>query len=101
MPDLFSKSKFPTPVERNAVTRDWARRGYSCDLFIDPPGREWNDFVHGCNELVTVAVGCLEMTVGDQTGILEEGDEVFIPKGSVHSVKNIHAGTTRWYYGYD
>ncbi len=92
MSDLFAKSKFPTSVERNAVTRDWARRGYSCDLFIDPPGREWNDFVHGCNELVTVAEGRLEMTVGDQIDILEGGDEVFIPKGAVHSVKNIHTG---------
>ena len=57
--------------------------------------------MHGCNELVTVAEGRLEMTVGAQTDILEEGDEVFIPKGAVHSVKNIHAVTTRWYYGYD
>jgi len=32
---------------------------------------------------------------------LDEGDEVFIPKGAVHSVRNIHTGTTRWYYGYD
>ena len=101
MPDLFARSKFLTPVERDAVARDWARRGFSCDLFVDPPGQQWNDFVHGCNELVTVAEGRLEMTVGDQTSILEEGDEVFIPKRAVHSVRNIHTGTTRWYYGYD
>jgi mannose-6-phosphate isomerase-like protein (cupin superfamily) len=88
-------------VERDAVARDWARRGFSCDLFVDPPGQQWNDFVHGCNELVTVAEGRLEMTVGDQISILEEGDEVFIPKRAVHSVRNIHTGTTRWYYGYD
>ena len=101
MPDLFARSKFLTPVERDAVARDWARRGFSCDLFVDPPGQQWNDFVHGCNELVTVAEGRLEMTVGDQISILEEGDEVFIPKRAVHSVRNIHTGTTRWYYGYD
>ena len=101
MPDLFARSKFSTPVARDAVARDWAGRGYSCDLFVDPPGQQWNDFVHGCNELVTVAEGRLEMTVGDQTSILEEGDEVFIPKRVVHSVRNIHTGTTRWYYGYD
>jgi len=101
VPHLFARSKFPTPVDRDKVARDWAARGYSCDLFVDPPGQQWNDFVHGCNELVTVAEGRLEMTVGDHTGILEEGDEVFIPKGAVHSVRNIHTGTTRWYYGYD
>ena len=101
MADFFAMSKFQTPVQRDAVARDWDKRGYSCGLFVDPPGQEWNNFVHGCNELVTVAEGRLEMTVGDQTGILDEGDEVFIPKGAVHSVRNIHTRTTRWYYGYD
>ncbi len=101
MADLFVKSKFAVPVDRDEVARDWAARGYTCALFFDPPDQEWNNFVHGCNELVTVTEGRLEMTVGDQTDVLEEGDEVFIPKGAVHSVKNIHTATTRWYYGYD
>jgi hypothetical protein len=26
---------------------------------------------------------------------------VFIPKGAVHSVKNVHGATTRWLFGYD
>ncbi len=101
MTDLLNKRKFVTPVDRRAVSESWAARGYSCELFVDPPGQEWNNFVHDCNELVAVAEGRLEMMVGDHTDILEEGDEVFIPKGAVHSVKNIHTGTTRWYYGYD
>ena len=101
MAGLFVKSKFSVPVDRDEMSRNWAARGYSCALFIDPPDQEWNNFVHDCNELVTVAEGRLEMTVGDQIDILEGGDEVFIPKGTVHSVKNIHTATTRWYYGYD
>ncbi len=101
MAGLFVKSKFSVPVDRDEVSRNWAARGYSCALFIDPPNQEWNNFVHDCNELVTVAEGRLEITVGDQIDILEGGDEVFIPKGAVHSVKNIHTATTRWYYGYD
>jgi quercetin dioxygenase-like cupin family protein len=36
-----------------------------------------------------------------QSGVVEPGDELFIPKGVRHSVKNIHAGVTRWLYGYD
>ncbi len=33
--------------------------------------------------------------------VAEPGDEVFIPKGARHSVKNIHVATTQWLYGYD
>ncbi len=99
--DLLKKNKFAAPVEKAVVAQDWSSRGYSCEWFVDPPGREWNDFVHGCNELVTVVEGRLEMTVRGKSCVLEPGDEVYIPKGALHSVKNIHSGTTRWLYGYD
>jgi quercetin dioxygenase-like cupin family protein len=101
MSELLAKSRFSTPVDRNQVTADWQARGFSCDLFVDPPGREWNDFVHGTNELVTVAEGRLEITIDGERLIAEEGDEVFIPRRALHSVKNLHSGTTRWLYGYD
>jgi quercetin dioxygenase-like cupin family protein len=70
-------------------------------VFIDPPGREWNDFVHSTNELVTVVEGTLRMTIDGEELIAEPGDEVFIPKDAYHSVKNIHHATTKWLYGYD
>lgn len=101
MAEPIVKSKFAAPVDRAGVAADWRARGYSCQLFVDPPGREWNGFVHATNELVTVAEGRLEMTVGGNSLIAEPGDEVFIAKGAVHSVKNIHSATTRWLFGYD
>jgi len=99
--ELIARAKFPAPVDRDRVAADWRARGYSCGLFVDPPGREWNGFVHDTNELVTVAEGRLELTVAGKTLVAEPGDEVFIPRGAVHSVKNIHQATTRWLYGYD
>ncbi len=101
MSELLSAARFAVPVNRAAVAADWAARGYSCGLFVDPPGREWNGFVHSTNELVTVAEGCLEVEIDGACLTAEPGDEVFIPKGAVHSVRNLHDGTTRWLYGYD
>jgi quercetin dioxygenase-like cupin family protein len=101
MADLIERGKFPPPVDRDAVARDWDGRGYSCLPFTDPPGREWLDFVHATNELVTVLEGRLEMTVGDEVMTAEAGDEVFIPRNVPHSVKNVHTATTHWLYGYD
>ena len=78
-----------------------AMRGYSCNLFVDPPGQEWLDFAHPCNELVTVVEGRLDMSIGSQHFLMEPGDEIFIPKGAIHSVRNVHKGESRWLYGYD
>ena len=101
MTETVARAKFPPPIDRAAVAADWRRRGYSCDLFVDPPGRAWNDFVHATDELVTVVEGCLEMTIGGERLLARPGDEVFIPKGAVHSVKNVDTATTRWLYGYN
>lgn len=96
-----TRGRFAVPLDRDEVARDWGARGYSCGLFTDPPGREWTDFVHGCNELVTVLEGGLEVTVGGESLTIGPGDEVFIPRDTLHSVRNVHRATTRWLYGYD
>jgi quercetin dioxygenase-like cupin family protein len=96
-----TRARFARPVQREAVARDWRARGYDCRLFVDGPGQEWNGFVHRTNELVTVLEGRLQCTVSGRSVLLEEGDELFIPRAAVHSVKNVHRGTTRWLFGYD
>ena len=101
MSDLLSPGKFDTPVSQDTVAADWSKRGYSCGLFVDPPGQRWEDFVHSCNELVMVQEGKLEMEVAGEIVHMEPGDEVFIPKNAIHSVRNIHSGVSKWLYGYD
>ena len=99
--DYITHNKFSTPLQREDVSNSWHDRGYSCDLFVDPPGREWNNFVHQTNELVTVVEGQLRLTIEGQEMTAEPGDEIFIPKGIDHSVKNTYHDTTQWLYGYD
>ncbi len=101
MDDLIKRNALPVPVVQKEVAAIWAARGYSCNLFVDPPGQEWLNFVHDCNELVSVVEGRLDMDVGDASFIVEPGDEVFIPKGVRHSLRNIHPGISKWLYGYD
>jgi len=98
---ILARGKFAAPIDRAAVAADWRARGYSCATFVDPPGRCWENYVHGCNELVTVVEGQLEMEVAGETLRVASGDEVFIPRGARHSVRNVHADTSVWLYGYD
>jgi Mannose-6-phosphate isomerase len=101
MAKMFRKGKFPAPLNRGAVAAEWRACGYSCDLFVDPPGRAWMNFVHHRNELVAVAEGRLEVTVDGELFVAEPGDEIFIPRGTRHSLRNIYPAATRWLYGYD
>jgi quercetin dioxygenase-like cupin family protein len=83
----ITPKKFAVPLNRQEISQSWSQRRYSCEMFIDPPGREWNDFIHSTNELVTVVEGILRMTIEGEVLIAEPGDEVFIPKGACHSVQ--------------
>jgi quercetin dioxygenase-like cupin family protein len=87
-------------INRQDISGDWADRGFSCDLWVDPPGQQWEDFVHDTDELVVVLEGELEFEINGEICHPKTGEEVYIPAGAVHSVRNIGASTARWLYGY-
>jgi uncharacterized protein YdcH (DUF465 family) len=98
--EFVVRRKFTQPVDLAAVARDWIRRGYTCRAYTDPPGQVWRDHVHDTDELVTVVDGRLEVTMHAENWVLGPGDELYIPRGVTHTLRNLNAGTTRWLYGY-
>jgi mannose-6-phosphate isomerase-like protein (cupin superfamily) len=102
--ELILRDKWAYPVNPMSVGMDWGRRGYSCDRIADPPDREWRDFEHETGELIVVLDGRLEIEieVDGEVALLDAmaGDEIFVPAGARHTVRNVHTGTTRWLYGY-
>ncbi|RMH05092.1 MAG: cupin domain-containing protein [Nitrospirae bacterium] len=87
-------------IDQEAIAREWASRGFSCDLWIDPPGRRWEDFVHTTDEVILVVEGQLEVEINGTRYYPPVGEELFIPAGASHSVRNIGQTTARWLYGY-
>ena len=85
---------------RTEIAARWREQGYSCDLWVDPPGQVWADFVHDVDERVQVLEGELEMTSGGVTRRLGPGDETFIPAHAPHTVKNVGGTTACWLHGY-
>ena len=85
---------------KEALQKEWAEKGFSCDLWIDPPGQRWEDYVHDVDEVVYVMEGTLEFEISGKKTVLKPGDEAFIPARAHHAVRNIGGTTARWYYGY-
>jgi mannose-6-phosphate isomerase-like protein (cupin superfamily) len=74
-------------IDQQAVASDWSARGFGCDLWIDPPGQRWEDFVHRRDELVMVVEGDMEFEIYGEVSHPRIGEEVCIPAGAVHSVR--------------
>ena len=87
-------------VDESEIRARWAREGYSCALWVDPPGQEWRDFAHTTDEVVCVVEGTLELITGGRTRRLGPGDECLIPACAPHTVRNVGGTAARWLYGY-
>jgi quercetin dioxygenase-like cupin family protein len=88
-------------LDRKEIAADWAARGFSCDLWTDPPGQRWENFRHAADELVAVLEGQVESEVAGVVRHPQVGEELLIPAGTIHSPRNIGKTMARWLYGYN
>ncbi len=88
-------------IERHEIEADWRARGFSCDMWVDPPGSVLEDFIHDMDELVAVLIGRMEFEIQGQIHHPAIGEELRIPAGSRLIARNIGDTTARWLYGYD
>jgi len=86
--------------DRHKVAADWAARGFSCDIWTDPPGQVWTDFVHAADELVILIDGDIEVRFSGSVLRPQAGEEILIPAGVSHTVINTGQTTNHWFYGY-
>lgn len=89
-----------SPKDLNSVARDWARRGFSCEIWTDAPGQEWADFVHATDELVMPIEGEVEFEIAGKLHKPKIGQELLIPAQALHTVRNVGTTVSRWFYGY-
>jgi len=87
-------------MDQNTAANNWRQRGFSCELWVDPPGQRWEDFVHAVDELAMVLEGDVEFEIDGVIHHPRPGEELFIPAGALHSVRNQGKTTARWLYGY-
>ncbi|HKT34404.1 MAG TPA: cupin domain-containing protein [Nitrospira sp.] len=87
-------------VDLNSVRADWRSRGFGCDVWTDPPGQTWEDYRHSVDEVVMIVEGDVEFEINGQIFRPLVGEELFIPAGVLHSVRNLGTTASRWLYGY-
>lgn len=87
-------------MNSEALKQDFINRGYSFDIFIDPPGQRWMGFTHTVDEIVVVLEGEVTLTVNGIDHTPKVGEEVFIPAHALHDVVTSNTSGSRWAYGY-
>ena len=87
-------------IDREALKQQWADNGFTCELSIDPPHQVWRDFQHDVDERRLLLEGEAQIELDGRTVRVHGGDEMVIPAGTRHTVRNCSAGPARWLRGY-
>ncbi len=87
-------------VDQATVEQSWRQKGFSCGLWVDPPGQVWADFVHDVDELAMVVEGEVEFEIDGEIHHPAPGEELLIPARASHTVRTKGRGGSRWLYGY-
>ena len=87
-------------VNIDQISEGWLERGFSCDIWCDPPGQVWANFVHATDEVIILLEGEIELEYSSRCIRPAVGEEVFIPAGTSHTVRNVGSRENRWLYGY-
>ena len=103
----FRRSKMETKfylgtsmTGRQQIGANGKARGFSCDLWTDPPGQCWENDNHATAKVVTVLEGEMELEVEGQVHHLQRGEELLIPAQATQSARHIGTTTAHWLYGF-
>ena len=87
-------------MNESKIKQEWAKRGYSFGISKNPPSKIWSDFIHATDEIIMLVQGKIEIQFQNKKMIPKPGEEVIIPAGEKHTVKNIGENKNIWFYGY-
>jgi quercetin dioxygenase-like cupin family protein len=77
------------PLSEQALRRKLEALGYSVTRYVYAPGTTFGAHTHNVDKIDAVLAGRFRMTLPDenQSVILEGGDCLWVPKGTLHSAE--------------
>lgn len=75
------------PLTQKALRGKLERRGYEVSCYIYSPGTYFPDHTHSVDKIDAVLSGRFRMTTPAGAVILEAGDMLAVPRGTVHSAE--------------
>jgi quercetin dioxygenase-like cupin family protein len=72
------------PLSEEALRRKLETLGYTVTRYAYPPGTRFPDHAHAEDKIDAVLSGRFRMTMEGKEAVLEAGDCLWVPRGTVH-----------------
>jgi len=73
------------PLSEAALRKKISAQGFSVTRYVYPPGTNFPDHSHTVDKIDGVLSGRFQMEMKGESVVLEAGDCLFVPKGTIHS----------------
>lgn len=70
-----------------AMRRRLEARGYAVGRYVYPPGTRFPEHTHAVDKIDAVLAGRFRLTMHGRSVVLEAGDALLVPAGTVHSAE--------------
>ena len=87
------------PVKHDHVEKRWQKQGFEIATRLDPPGEIGLDPASDADELFLLLEGEMVIEVEGATLEPQVGEEVLVPVGTAHKLRNVGTKKARWLYG--
>ena len=77
------------PFSEAALRKKLEKKGYDVTRYVYSSGTYFPDHTHAINKIDAIVSGRFRMTIRGQSMILEAGDCLAIPRGTMHSAEVI------------
>lgn len=77
------------PLSEVALCRKLEAMGYTVCRYVYPPGTHFPEHTHAEDKIDAVLSGRLRLVMGSHAAVLEAGDWLAVPAGTVHSAEVI------------
>ncbi len=85
---VYRKARYPGYKSRAELQAQLESDGYSTFFWQDPPGATYKKHYHDHSEVIVVFAGRIELTIEGEKYTVGEGDELLLPRGTLHEAKN-------------
>lgn len=75
------------PLTERTLREKLERRGYEVSRYVYPPGATFPDHTHAVDKIDAILSGRFRVTLEGDPVVLEAGDAVEVPRGTVHSAE--------------
>jgi quercetin dioxygenase-like cupin family protein len=74
-------------LSERSMREKLVRLGYRVSRYVYPPGTYFPDHTHGVDKIDAVLSGRFRMIVEGSEVVLEAGDTIVVPRGTLHSAE--------------